>query len=177
VLDLVRIQVLQLDLVVVQQSSEKWVGRNHESTLVEGRKGHDIAGGAIASSRLGTSHSAASVVLWRRPRLMRPSMHAWVMSERYHDSMGKQGQGNEDFTDGERARARNSSTCGGEAERTRLRLGISKARGKIPVIGGGEARSEPPASIDVPRHPASSGVMHTLPPSASSKGASDDGSP
>jgi hypothetical protein len=29
----------------------------------------------------------------------------------------------------------------------------------------------------VPHHPASSGVMRTLPPSASSKGASDDGSP
>ena len=42
-LDLVGIQVLQLDLVVVQQSLEEWVGRNHELMLVEGREGHDIA--------------------------------------------------------------------------------------------------------------------------------------
>jgi len=35
--------VLQIDLVVVQQSPEEWVGRNRESTLVEGREGHDVA--------------------------------------------------------------------------------------------------------------------------------------
>ena len=37
------IQVLQLDLVVVQQSSKEWVGRNRESALMEGREGHDVA--------------------------------------------------------------------------------------------------------------------------------------
>ena len=37
------IQVLQLDLVVVQQSSKEWVGRNHKSALVEGHEGHDVA--------------------------------------------------------------------------------------------------------------------------------------
>ena len=35
--------MLQLDLVVVQQSLEEWVGRNHESVLVEGHEGHDVA--------------------------------------------------------------------------------------------------------------------------------------
>ena len=42
-LDPVGIQVLQLDLVVVQQPLEEWLGRNHESTLMEGREGHDVA--------------------------------------------------------------------------------------------------------------------------------------
>ena len=44
-LDPVGIQVLQLDLVVVQQSSKEWVGRNRESTLMEGREGHDVVVG------------------------------------------------------------------------------------------------------------------------------------
>ena len=44
VLDPIGIQVLQLDLVMVQQPSEERVGRNHESVLVEGREGHDVAG-------------------------------------------------------------------------------------------------------------------------------------
>jgi len=35
--------VLQLNLIVVQQTLEKWVGRNHESVLVEGHKGDDVA--------------------------------------------------------------------------------------------------------------------------------------
>ena len=35
--------MLQLDLVVVQQSSKERMGRNCESMLVEGREGHDVA--------------------------------------------------------------------------------------------------------------------------------------
>ena len=42
-LDPVGVQVLQLDLIVVQQTSEEWVGRNHESTLMEEREGDDVA--------------------------------------------------------------------------------------------------------------------------------------
>ena len=45
VLDPVGVQVLQLDLIVVQQTPEERVGRNHESVLVEGREGHDVAVG------------------------------------------------------------------------------------------------------------------------------------
>ena len=42
-LDPVGVQVLQLDLIMVQQTLEEWVGRNHESTLVEEREGDNIA--------------------------------------------------------------------------------------------------------------------------------------
>ena len=42
-LDPVGVQVLQLNLIVVQQTSEEWVGSNHESMLMEGRKGDDVA--------------------------------------------------------------------------------------------------------------------------------------
>ena len=44
-LDLVGVQVLQLDLIVVQQTLEERVGRNRESMLVEGHEGDDVAVG------------------------------------------------------------------------------------------------------------------------------------
>ena len=44
-LDPIGVQVLQLNLIVVQQTSEEWVGSNHESALMEGRKGDDVAVG------------------------------------------------------------------------------------------------------------------------------------
>ena len=44
-LDPVGVQVLQLDLIVVQQTPEERVGRNRESALVEGHEGDDIAVG------------------------------------------------------------------------------------------------------------------------------------
>jgi hypothetical protein len=47
---------------------------------------------------------------------------------------GKQGRGNENFINGERARAGNLSAYGGEAERMRLWLGISKTKGKTPSL-------------------------------------------
>ena len=43
VLDPIGVQVLQLDLIVVQQTPEERVGRNHESALVEGHEGDDVA--------------------------------------------------------------------------------------------------------------------------------------
>ena len=42
-LDPVGVQVLQLDLIVVQQTLEERVGRNHESTLMEEHEGDDVA--------------------------------------------------------------------------------------------------------------------------------------
>jgi len=42
-MDPIGVQVLQLDLIVVQQTLEERVGRNHESVLVEGHEGDDIA--------------------------------------------------------------------------------------------------------------------------------------
>ena len=42
-LDPIRVQVLQLDLIEVQQTTKELVGRNHESVLMEGRKGDDVA--------------------------------------------------------------------------------------------------------------------------------------
>jgi hypothetical protein len=42
-LDPIGIQMLQLNLVVVQQSPEESVGRNCESALVKGCEGHDVA--------------------------------------------------------------------------------------------------------------------------------------
>ena len=42
-LDPVGVQVLQLDLIVVQQTLEERVGRNRESALMEGREGDDVA--------------------------------------------------------------------------------------------------------------------------------------
>ena len=44
-LDPVGVQVLQLDLIVVQQTTKKWVGRYRVSTLMEGREGDDVAVG------------------------------------------------------------------------------------------------------------------------------------
>ena len=87
-LDPIRVQVLQLDLIVVQQTPKERVGRNHESMLVEGREETTLpSGGTDASSRPGMSHSTTSVLPWRRPHLTSPSMHAWVTSEWYHESM------------------------------------------------------------------------------------------
>ena len=43
VLDPIEVQMLQLNLVVVQQSPEERMGRNRESALVEGHEGHDIS--------------------------------------------------------------------------------------------------------------------------------------
>ena len=42
-LDPIGVQMLQLNLVVVQQSSEERMGRNRESVLVDGREGHGVA--------------------------------------------------------------------------------------------------------------------------------------
>ena len=42
-LDPVGVQVLQLDLIMVQQTLEEWVRRNCESTLVEEREGDNVA--------------------------------------------------------------------------------------------------------------------------------------
>ena len=42
-LDPVGVQMLQLNLLVVQQFPEERRARNHESTLVEGCEGHDVA--------------------------------------------------------------------------------------------------------------------------------------
>ena len=42
-LDPIRVQMLQLDLVVVQQFPEERMGRYRESALVEGCEGHDVA--------------------------------------------------------------------------------------------------------------------------------------
>ena len=44
-LDPIRVQVLQLDLIVVQQTSKEWVGRNRKSMLVEECEGDDVAVG------------------------------------------------------------------------------------------------------------------------------------
>ena len=44
-LDPIGVQVLQLDPIVVQQTLEERVRRNRKSTLVEERKGNDIAVG------------------------------------------------------------------------------------------------------------------------------------
>jgi hypothetical protein len=43
VLDPIGIQMLQLNLVVVQQSPEESVGRNCKFALVKGCEGHDVA--------------------------------------------------------------------------------------------------------------------------------------
>jgi hypothetical protein len=63
-------------------------GGSHEPMLVEGDQGDDVA---IRQSRLssspGTTHSNASVLAGRRPRLTRLSMRAWMMSEQHHGSM------------------------------------------------------------------------------------------
>ena len=44
-LDPIGLQVMQLNLIVVQQTLKEWVERNHESALMEGRKGDDVAVG------------------------------------------------------------------------------------------------------------------------------------
>ena len=43
VLDPIRVQVLQLDLIVVQQTPKERLGTNHESALMEGHEGDDVA--------------------------------------------------------------------------------------------------------------------------------------
>ena len=42
-LDPIGVQVLQLDLIVVQQTLEEWVGRNREFTLMEEHEEDDVA--------------------------------------------------------------------------------------------------------------------------------------
>jgi hypothetical protein len=137
VLDPIRVQVLQLDPVVVQQSPEEWMGRNHESALVEGREGHDVA---IEQRQhfLATGHEPL--------RRLGSHTEKTTLDEALHMRMGdikaiarlhgKQGQGNENFANGGRARAENLSVCGGGVERTRLQLGISKTKGKTPSYRG-----------------------------------------
>ena len=82
------VQVLQLDLIVVQQTLEERVGRNHESALVEGHEGGDIA---VKRRRriLMAGHKPLRRIgpHVEKTTLDEPSMHAWVTSERYHESM------------------------------------------------------------------------------------------
>ena len=87
-LDPVGVQVLQLDLIVVQQTLEEQVGRNHESMLMEGREGDDVAIGRcrrIPTAGHEPLHHIGPPT--EKTTLMRPSMHAWVTLERYHKSM------------------------------------------------------------------------------------------
>ena len=60
--------------------------------LMEGREGDDVAvwrRQRILTVRHNPLH--ASVLPRRRPCLTRPSMRAWVTSERYHESMEDRG--------------------------------------------------------------------------------------
>ena len=97
-LDPIGIEVLQLDLVVVQQSLEEWMRGIMSPRSWKGAKETMLPSGGIdTSSWPGTNHSIASVLLRRRSRLTRPSMRAWVTSEWYHDSMESEDGGARTF--------------------------------------------------------------------------------
>jgi hypothetical protein len=49
---------------------------------------------------------------------------------------GKREQRSKNFTGGGRARAKNPSAGGGQAEKARLRLGVLKMEGKTPIYRG-----------------------------------------
>jgi len=109
-LDLVGVQMLQLNLIVLQQSLEEEMGRNHESTLVEGHKGHDVAIGqrwCILATGHQSLHRASPPV---EKTTLDESLHAHIGDigavARLH---GKQGWRNKNFAGGEKARTRDPS--------------------------------------------------------------------
>ena len=91
VLDPVGVQVLQLDLIVVQQTLEEWVGRNCESTLVEEREGDDVA--------IGWCRRILMAV--HKPlRRIGPPMEKTTLDEALHARMGNIGVVHEPMEDG-----------------------------------------------------------------------------
>ena len=87
-LDPIGVKVLQLDLIVVKQSLEERAGRNRQSVPVEGREGDDVA---VERHRriLMAGHKPLRRIgpHVEKTTLDEPSMHAWVTSEWYHESM------------------------------------------------------------------------------------------
>ena len=123
--------MLQLNLVVVQQSSKEWMGRNHESALVEGREGHDIAT-RRRRRILATGHEPLHRVGPPTEKTaLDEALHACVGDvgaiPRLH---GRQGRKNKSYAGGERAKAIDPNAGGREAEKARLWLGVSKDEGK-----------------------------------------------
>jgi hypothetical protein len=172
--------MLQLDLVVMQQSLEESMGRGCESVLMEGHEGHDIAIGRRRCF-LTTRHEPLHHLGSRTEKtVLGEALHARVgnigMVPRLH---GKQGWRNEDFADGGRARVRNPSAGGGEVEKMRLWLGKPKTEGKNPVYRGrwSERRT---IHLDQCTYRVSSPCLfrshaHATPLVIPSKGVSDDG--
>ena len=91
-LDPIGVQVLQLDLIVVQQTLEEWVGWNHESALMEGHEGDDVAIGrcrCILTAGHKPLHRIGPPM--EKTTLDGAPMHTWVTSEWYHESMNDGG--------------------------------------------------------------------------------------
>ena len=97
--------MLQLNLVVVQQSLEEQMGRNHESTLVEGCEEHDIAIGRcrhiLATMHEPLHHVGPPV----EKTALDKALHACVGDiEAIPCLVGRQGWKNEGYAGGGRAK-------------------------------------------------------------------------
>ena len=111
---------------------------------------------------------------------MRPSMHAWVMSERYHDSMGSKG-GETRALLAMKERGKEIQALAVEKQRRRGYGQMYQGQRERPLfIGGGGVRGELSTSIHMlatSHHFASPKIVRMPPLAAPSKDASDDSSP
>ena len=107
------------------------MGRNRESALMEGREGHDVAIGRrrrLLTTRHEPLHRLDSPT---KKITLDEALHVRVGDVRAIPRLhGRQGQKNESYAGGGRAKAMDSNAGGGEAEKARLRLGVSKDEGK-----------------------------------------------
>jgi hypothetical protein len=177
----IRIQVLQLDLLVVQQHPEESVGRARKPMLEEGHEGHNVTVGRRRRIlTAGHEPSISAVLAQMRLRLMRPSIRGWVTSEQYHKSMGSGDGGGRALSATEGQEQETLALVA--AKRRRQGCGWAYRRRKVMrlFVGKGGAGGGPSAFIHTPatsRHSASLGVMRTLSLAAPSKDALDGGSP
>ena len=105
-LDPVGVQMLQLNLVVVQQSPKERMGRNHESALMEGHERHDVAVGRCRHLLMTGYEALHRVGPPMEKATLDKALHACVGDVRAIPRLhGRQVWGNESFTDGGRARA------------------------------------------------------------------------
>jgi hypothetical protein len=113
------------------------VGRNHKSTLVEGREGHDVAIGRCRRFLMTRHEPLHRLNSCTKETVLDKALQACASDVRAVPRIhGERGQRSKSFAGGERARVGDSSAGGREAEGTRLRLGILRMEGKAPIYSG-----------------------------------------
>ena len=129
-LDPVGIEVLQLDLVVVQQPLEERMRADREPMLMEGHEGDDVTVGRHRHLMAG-NQQLHRVGPPAKKTVLDEALYARVGDVRVIPRLhGRQGWKNESYAGGGRTKAMDPNVGGEEAEKARLRLGVSKDEGK-----------------------------------------------